>query len=204
MYSLEFADTDPSRGFLRGAKWALMPPLGVLHVLDHLQHHTFDERWGAKVHEIARYTGRSMIWSGEADDFPEESSTVTLDPSSADSSSLPGVKVNYRRSENTDRMIEFMYSRMIEAHEAAGARRVLTAPLTESGHLLGTARMGTDPGSSVVDAFGRSHDVPNLFIVDGSVFVTGGSVNPTASIAALSLRSATHLADTARDQRVPA
>ena len=97
-----------------------------------------------------------------------------------------------------------MTARMIEAHEAAGARRILKAPLTESGHLLGTARMGADPGSSVVDAFGRSHDVANLFIVDGSVMVTGGSVNPTASIAALSLRSATHLADTARNQRVPA
>jgi len=204
MYSLEFAETDLSRGFLRGAKWALMPPLGVLHVLDHLQHQPFDQRWGASAHEIARYAGRSMIWSGHPDDLPEESNSVSLDPSSTDSSGLPGVKLNYRRSENTNLAIDFMVDRMIEAHEAAGARRVLTAPLTESGHLLGTARMGTDPASSVVDGFGRSHDVPNLFIVDGSVMVTGGSVNPTASIAALSLRTATHLADTARDQRVPA
>jgi len=204
IYSMEFADTDTSRGFLRGAKWALMPPLGVLHVLDHLRDHPFDARWAGKLHELARYTGRSMIWSGVIDDLPEESNAVSLDPSSADSSGLPGVKVDYRRSENTDRMVEFMNARMIEAHEAAGASRVLTAPLTESGHLLGTARMGTDPSSSVVDAYGRSHDVPNLFIVDGSVMVTGGSVNPTAAIAALSLRSATHIADTARDQQVPA
>jgi choline dehydrogenase-like flavoprotein len=204
IYSMEFADTDTSRGFLRGAKWALMPPLGVLHVLDHLRDHPFDARWAGKLHELARYTGRSMIWSGVIDDLPAESNSVSLDPSSADSSGLPGVKVDYRRSENTDRMVEFMNARMIEAHEAAGASRILTAPLTESGHLLGTARMGTDPSSSVVDAYGRSHDVPNLFIVDGSVMVTGGSVNPTAAIAALSLRSATHIADTARDQRVPA
>ncbi|MNU04598.1 Paromamine 6'-oxidase [compost metagenome] len=70
--------------------------------------------------------------------------------------------------------------------------------------MLGTARMGHDPNTSVVDGFGRAHDVPNLFIVDGSVMVTGGSVNPTAAIAALSLRAATHLAETARNQRVPA
>ncbi len=204
MYSLEFAETDASRGFLRGAKWALMPPLGVLHVLDHLQQHSFDERWGEHVHDLARYAGRSLIWSGVIDDFPDESNSVTLDRSSTDSSGLPGVKLNYRRSENTDRMVDFMHARMIEAHEAAGATRTLTAPLTESGHLLGTARMGNDPRSSVVDAFGRSHDVPNLFIVDGSVMVTGGSVNSTAAIAALALRTATHIADTAHDQRVPA
>jgi choline dehydrogenase-like flavoprotein len=204
IYSLEFADTDRSRGFLRGAKWALMPPLGVLHVLDHLQNQPFDERWGAHVHELASYTGRSMIWSGVIDDLPEESNAISLDQSATDSSGLPGVRLTYRRSENADRMIDFMNARMVESHEAAGAKRVLTAPLTESGHLLGTARMGTDPATSVVDAFGRSHDVPNLFIVDGSVMVTGGSVNPTATIAALSLRTATHVADTARSQRVPA
>ena len=204
IYSMEFADTDTSRGFLRGAKWALMPPLGVLHVLDHLSEHSFAQRWGAELHELAAYTGRSMIWSGVIDDLPHESNAVVLDPVATDSSGLPGVKLNYRRDDNADRMVDFMNARMVEAHEAAGATRTHIAPLTESGHLLGTARMGTDPRTSVVDRFGRSHDVPNLFIVDGSVMVTGGSVNPTATIAAMSLRTSIHIAETARDQRVPA
>ena len=65
------------------------------------------------------------------------------------------------------------------------------------GHLLGTARMGEDPATSVVDPWGRSHDVPNLFVVDGSVMVTGGGINPTSTIAAFALRAAEHLADTA-------
>jgi choline dehydrogenase-like flavoprotein len=52
---------------------------------------------------------------------------------------------------------------------------------------MGTARMGTDPGRSVVNEWGRSHDVRNLFIVDGSIFVTSAGVNPTATIQALSL-----------------
>ena len=129
---------------------------------------------------------------------------ISLDPLLTDGSGLPAAKVSYRMSGNTRRMIEFANARMAEAHEAAGAARVITGPLTESGHLLGTARMGDDPRTSVVDSWGRSHDVPNLFIVDGSVMVTGGSVNPTANIAALSLRTARHLAQTARDQRVPA
>jgi choline dehydrogenase-like flavoprotein len=52
---------------------------------------------------------------------------------------------------------------------------------------MGTARMGTDPARSVVNEWGRSHDVKNLFIVDGSVFVTSGGVNPTSTIQALAL-----------------
>jgi choline dehydrogenase-like flavoprotein len=55
---------------------------------------------------------------------------------------------------------------------------------------MGTARMGSDPATSVVDKWGRAHDVPNLFIVDGSVFVTGAAVNPTTTIQALALRTA--------------
>ena len=63
------------------------------------------------------------------------------------------------------------------------SREVLNYP----GHLLGTARMGSDPDRSVVNGWGRSHDVRNLFIVDGSVFVTGGGVNPTSTIQAVAL-----------------
>ena len=60
--------------------------------------------------------------------------------------------------------------------------------MTFSGwHLLGTARMGHDPATSVVNPWGRSHDVRNLFIVDGSIFVTSGGVNPTSTIQALAL-----------------
>ena len=66
------------------------------------------------------------------------------------------------------------------------------------------ARMGDDPATSVVDPFGRSHDVPNLFIVDGSTFVTSGGVNPTNTICALALRCAAHIVGAAGLQRVPA
>ena len=66
--------------------------------------------------------------------------------------------------------------------------------MRESGwHLMGTARMGTDPAGSVVDKWGQSHDVDNLFIVDGSVFVTGAAVNPTPTIQALALRTADYI-----------
>ena len=72
---------------------------------------------------------------------------------------------------------------------STGAHKIVTeAPLAMAGwHLLGTARMGTDPSRSVVNEWGRSHDVKNLFIVDGSIFVTSGGVNPTSTIQALAL-----------------
>ena len=72
---------------------------------------------------------------------------------------------------------------------AAGATRIHCSRtvLNYPGHLLGTARMGIDPERSVVNEWGRSHDVKNLFIVDGSVFVTGGGVNPTSTIQAVAL-----------------
>ena len=76
-----------------------------------------------------------------------------------------------------------------EILQAAGARDIgVELPITEGGwHLMGTARMGTDPSRSVVNEWGRSHDVNNLFIIDGSIFVTSAAVNPTRTIQALAL-----------------
>ena len=78
---------------------------------------------------------------------------------------------------------------------AAGAHTVKATPLLRpSGwHLMGTARMGDDPRRAVVDHSGRAHDVDNLYVVDGSVFVTGASVNPTPTLQAIALRAADHI-----------
>jgi choline dehydrogenase-like flavoprotein len=71
-------------------------------------------------------------------------------------------------------------------------------------HLMGTARMGADPRTSVVNEWGRAHDVPNLFIYDGSVFVTSSGFNPTGTITAIALRAVKHLIASRRDQKVAA
>ncbi|HUA04937.1 MAG TPA: GMC family oxidoreductase [Solirubrobacteraceae bacterium] len=199
MYSLEFYETDVSRGFYRGSKWNLMPIPGVLNVLETFKERPFEERWGSHLHELARYAGKAVGWFSNIEDLPEPHNRVTLDPDLLDSTGLPCPRIHYRYSENTKRNLEFANDRMMESHEAAGAVHTFLAPKVPSGHLLGTARMGKDPETSVVDSFGRSHDVPNLFIVDGSVMVTCGAVNPTATIAALALRCARHIAETARD-----
>ena len=81
----------------------------------------------------------------------------------------------------------------------------MSTPLLRAGgwHLMGTARMGDDPARSVVDRNGQAHDVDNLFVVDGSVFVTGGAVNPTPTIQAMALRIADFIIQERADLRAP-
>ena len=94
---------------------------------------------------------------------------------------------------------------MTEAHLAAGAIETIpTEWLPDAGwHLLGTTRMGDDPAASVVNEWGQAHDVPNLYVIDGSVFVTAGGTNPTATICAIALRCAKQLIANAGHQPVP-
>ena len=126
---------------------------------------------------------------GICEDLPEEHNTVTLDPELKDGHGIPAPKVDYTLSENSRRMLDHAVARGTEALQAAGAHDVLVeAPIGVGGwHLMGTARMGTDPERSVVNEWGRAHDVRNLFLVDGSIFVTSAGVNPTRTIQALAL-----------------
>ena len=73
--------------------------------------------------------------------------------------------------------------------QAAGSSEDFAfGPVRNTGwHLMGTARMGTDPKNSVVNEWGRSHDVTNLFIVDSSIFITSAGVNPVSTMQALAL-----------------
>ena len=123
------------------------------------------------------------------EDLPEEHNTVTLDPVLKDGNGIPAPKITYTLSENSRRMLDHAVARGSEILTTAGAREITSrAPLAHAGwHLMGTARMGGDPKRSVVNAWGRSHDVRNLFVVDGSLFVTSGGVNPTSTIQALAL-----------------
>ena len=94
------------------------------------------------------------------------------------------------QDENNKKMLAHGIARATEILEAAGAKKTIPATdvLRHAGwHLMGTARMGDDPEKSVVNAWGRCHDVKNLFIIDGSIFVTAGAVNCTPTIQALAL-----------------
>ncbi len=201
--SMQFYETESLRGFVRGAKWNLVPTGGPLGAA--LFPWPGERLWGPAIHEhVAKWLGRSAIWGITAEDLPEETNRVTLDPELTDSDGIPAPKVTYRVSENSHRILAFNVSRAEESLRVAGAYDTVSLPLMQEfgWHLLGTARMGTDPATSVVDPWGRTHDVPNLYIFDGSTFVTGGSVNPTSTICALALRATEHLIGERRNMPV--
>jgi choline dehydrogenase-like flavoprotein len=162
------------------------------------------EFWGEPfTARMKESVGHMIEWMVMPDDLPEPTNTVTLDPELTDSDGLPAAKIDYLTSENTRRLVDFNLDRTLEAHEAAGAKKAwITNRSNPSWHNLGTAKMGDDPATSVVNGFGRSHDVANLYVIDGSVFPTATGVNPTATICALAKRSATYIADNARSQHV--
>lgn len=189
LMSQEFYETDPARGFLRGYSFELLRGFGPMaSALWGLSKGLVT--WGEDHHRsFAELFGRSAGLLAICEDLPDPDNRVTLDPELVDGSGIPAPRIDYRLGENSQRMLEHGVARATEALEAAGARRVVSeAPMRVAGwHLMGTARMGADPESSVVNGWGRCHDVRNLFIVDGSVFVTAGAVNPTSTIQALAL-----------------
>jgi choline dehydrogenase-like flavoprotein len=203
IHSLQFYETDAARGFVRGAKWGLQPTGGPISMT---RGYPWGDNpiWGPNFHrELRRRLGHSALWGIIAEDLPEQENRVVLDPVLKDADGIPAPKLCYRMSENSKRLLEFHLARAKESLAAAGAHQVVIAPLIrETGwHILGTTRMGTDPATSVVDPWGRCHDVPNLFIYDGSIWPTSSGMNPTATIAAMSLWCAEYLVQNRREQK---
>jgi choline dehydrogenase-like flavoprotein len=126
-----------------------------------------------------------------SEDLPEEINRGELDDTAKDSNGIPAPRVTYRASDNTTAMLQHGSTAARQVLEAAGARTILdSGRIMNFAHYMGTARMGSDPGRSVIDKWHRAHDVPNLFVVDGSSFTTSAAVNPTSTIGALALRCA--------------
>ncbi|MCX7157851.1 MAG: GMC family oxidoreductase, partial [Proteobacteria bacterium] len=188
-WSQEFYETDRSRGFVRGYTYQFVRGQGpVVTAMTGMSSGRIP--WGEGHHgSYRKLFDRSAGMVAICEDLPEEHNTVTLDPELKDANGIPAPRIDYRLSDNSLRMLAHSMDRGTEILKAAGARDVVAeAPLPNAGwHLMGTARMGADPARSVVNEWGRSHDVKNLFIVDGSIFVTSGGVNPTATIQALAL-----------------
>ena len=186
-------------------KWGLAPTGGPVNAA--LPSRAGEQVWGAEHHlHVRTRLGRGASWGLFGEDLPDESNQVTLSASATDSSGMPAPELHDRFSDNSRRLLDFHIAKASESLVEAGAHTIEVDRLMRySGwHLLGTARMGRDPATSVVDEWNRAHDVPNLYVVDGSCFVTSGGVNPTSTICALALRAADHLVQTRREQVVPA
>jgi choline dehydrogenase-like flavoprotein len=131
--------------------------------------------------------------------------SISLDPKVKDKFGRPAIRMTYRDHPDDIKMVRFLQDRSREILHAAGATRVWGDPAEESAitaHLLGTARMGNDPRTSVIDKYHRAHDVGNLFICDGSSLVTSGRGQPTMTIQALAFRAAEHIGRMARAHEI--
>ena len=187
--SQQFYETDPNRGFVRGYTFETSRGMGPVGTA--LAGMSWGQiPWGQDHHKSFRaMQDRVTSLFAICEDLPEEHNQVSLDPELNDSNGVPAPRITYTLSDNSKQMMAHAIERGSELMEAAGAKEVVTAsPIPLAGwHLLGTARMGYDPARSVVNEWGRSHDVRNLFIVDGSIFVTSGAANPTSTLQALAL-----------------
>ncbi len=195
LLSLEFADHDESRGFPAGAQWDAMPLTGPMFTLERFADRPYASKFGASVHDIIRRTlGHAFDWGIGVEDLPRESNRVAIASDLTDDDGIPAPEIHFRIDDESRANLRFQLDRAHEAHQAAGAVETLETDWSTWGwHLLGTCLMGDDPATSVVNRFGQSHDVPNLFVFCGAIFPTSTPQPPTATIAALALRNTRNL-----------
>jgi choline dehydrogenase-like flavoprotein len=194
----DFYDIDEKRGFYGGGGIDARPLFSATPILHALVGN--DPNVPRRVKEckdtMAHDFSRSLSIVGSNTSLAMDRNNVTLDPESKDAWGRPAIRVTYMDHDDDLAMAGFIEERSVELHEAAGAKKMWRFgihPSIGGEHLLGTCRMGDDPATSVVDSKHRSHDVPNLFICDGSSMVTSGRGQPTMTIMALAFRAADHI-----------
>ena len=198
---VDFVPSDPKRGFYgggrltaRGYETPLSMGLGGLS--------PDAPRWGAGYKKALREeANHKLTVTCFTTQMPLETNRVDLDPDLKDEWGLPAMRITSTSHPDDMKNAEFFRQKSIEILQAAGATKIWSNPVNDSrggAHNRGSCRMGNDPKTSVVDKFHRAHDVPNLFIVDGSNLVTGGRNHPTMTIQALAFRAAEHLIKAAK------
>jgi len=182
------ARNDPDRGFIGGYYMQLLA-LGLPFYAAFLDPGGWGPDFAARMEAYERVAGMWLV----GEDMPQESNRVTLNRDVTDQHGLPVPNVHFDDHPNDLAMREHAYQAGESVYNAVDAVRVNRVTPYPSTHNLGTCRMSADPADGVVNEFGRAHDVPNLFVSDGSVFTTGAAANPTLTIVALAIRQAEHM-----------
>ncbi len=185
--SEEFYETDKRRGFARGFAVQTVGPLPVAFAKQMI---AAMGAWGWGLRSVMMDYNHWATIGVLGEILPWEDNRVEL-AEEKDQYGLRVAKVTFNLHNNDKKLIEFGKKKVMEIMWAAGAKQVVQE--SRFAHLVGAARMGNDPATSVVDKFGRSHDIPNLFICDGSTLPTQGSANPGLTIQALAARTADYL-----------
>lgn len=201
--AMDFYAHDPARGFYGGGVLDCRPFLNSYPIMFAMA--GIDPalpQWGAEYKRLLEHNfTRNMTIIGNTTSLPQTSNNVSLDPENKDRFGRPLARMTYKDHADDHAMAGFLQQKALEIFDAAGATRFWGEPVRDQrlgAHLLGTCRMGNDPRASVVDRYHRSHDIANLFICDGSSFVTSGRGQPTMTIQALAFRAAEHIGAFAR------
>jgi choline dehydrogenase-like flavoprotein len=207
---MDFYESDQSRGFYGGggidARGGLaMTPL-MYTLFGQFGGPPAEKYWGADYKDLIAYSfPRQMNMSVNATSLPMDRNNITLHPTKTDKWGRPAIVVTYNDHPDDIANSQFLQEKSQELVDAAGAEDSWSfpaAPTTGGVHLLGTCRMGDDPATSVIDRNHRAHDVPNLFICDGSSLVTSTRGQPTMSIMALAFRAADRIKEAANNGEV--
>lgn len=183
----EFYETDPKRDFARGFAIQTVGPLPIAFAKQMM---VAQGAWGWGMRRTMMDYNHWAALGLLGEILPWDDNRVEV-ADEKDRHGLPVAKVTFNLHDNDRKLIEFGKNKTMEVMSAAGAVEVVQEQ--RYAHLVGGARMGSDPACSVVDKFGRTHDVPNLFVCDGSVLPTQGSANPGLTIQALAARTADYL-----------
>ena len=188
--SQEFYETRKKEKFKRGFTMQVLRGYGPLDTA--MQIKKFGKLQFGKnfFRKFFKYYGRTIPIAIICEDLPEKNNYVELDYQKKDSSGMPGVKIHYKLSSNSKKMLAYGISRAKEVLKIAGAKEILAfGPVKHTGwHIMGTTKMGTDKKKSVANQFGQTHDIKNLVIVDSGLFITSGGVNPMSTLQALALK----------------
>jgi len=204
---MDFYDSDASRGFYGGG--GIDARGGLLNTP--LMYSLFgappaEKNWGAEYKEmIAHNFSRQMGMMVSATSLPMDRNNITLHPTNKDKWGRPAIRVTYKDHPDDIANAQFLQDKSQELLDAAGAVRTWSQPAgasTGGVHLLGTCRMGDDPATSVIDKNHKAHDVPNLFVCDGSSLVTSTRGQPTMTIMALAFRAADRIKEAVAAQNV--
>jgi choline dehydrogenase-like flavoprotein len=187
----DFARHDPTRGF-SGGYYVELNSMGLPATAAFMDPGWWGRDFSSVIEKYAHMAG--IFMTGE--DMPQPDNRVTLSATEVDKFGVPIANIHYDDHQNDLLMRNHGYKTLTSIHKAAGAKRCIEAPAYPASHNLGSNRMSANAEDGVVDSFGQSHEVPNLFICDGSQFATGGACNPTLTIVALAIRQAAFIADT--------
>lgn len=200
----DFYSIDPSHGFYGGGGIDARHLSRGLPMASVMGSGRFSgARSGSAFKEsLAKEFTHTCSFNGHTTSLPLSSNNVTLDPDVKDKWGRPALRTTFMNHPDDFATMKFFMERSQELMEAAGAIQTVSNydadGQTGGVHLLGTCRMGNDPSNSVVDKYNRSHDVPNLFMVDGGSLVTSGRGQPTMTIMALAFRAADHIIQAAQ------